>query len=181
YPNPQSHPHIAAWREAFKQLGLSGKRFPSSIEALTRRVLSGRGLGNINPLVDFYNAISLQHIVPAGGWDVDDLQGDALLYRTRGGEPFHELGTSKLIQAEAGEVAYADDEQLITRHFVWRQSDRGKITPATRRVLLVSEILGPVGAEVAGLVRESLEEGLREHFGVEARTEILDERVSRWE
>ena len=88
---------------------------PSSIEALTRRVLSGRGLGNINPLVDLYNAISLQHVVPVGGWDADDLQGDALLYRTRGGEPFHELGTSKLVQAEAGEHPHEGRQHRVVR------------------------------------------------------------------
>src|SRR5919198_1016425 len=72
YANPQVHPSIAAWREAFKVMGVSGKQFAA-----------------INPLVNFYNAMSLRYLVPAGGWDIDNISGSSLFLKlTRGGEPF---------------------------------------------------------------------------------------------
>ena len=36
--NPQSHPNVRAWREAFRAMGASPHDYPSSIEALLRRV-----------------------------------------------------------------------------------------------------------------------------------------------
>lgn len=176
HPNPQSHPYIAAWRDAIKSLGFSGKKFPSSIEALARRVLSGKGLASINPLVDLYNRISLTHLVPAGGWDLEDLGGEDLrLALTTGGESFHALGSAEPVGVEAGEAAYLVGDQVVTRHFVWRQSDLGKLTRETRRVLLISECLEEIDDEVARAVAEDLETGLGRHFGVEPRGAVLTE------
>ena len=35
----QDHPRIRPWRDAFSKLGISGSKFPSSIESMARRVL----------------------------------------------------------------------------------------------------------------------------------------------
>lgn len=183
YENPQSHPRIKAWREAFQAIGVKGKDFPSSIEALCRRVVSGKRLGSINPLVDFYNAVSLKFLVPAGGWDVAGFAGGHVELRlTKDGERFQELGgQSGPIPVAAGEVSYTDREEVITRHFVWRQSERAKVAPETQEVFLVSEILAPVGEEVAADVERAFVEGLREHFGSEARSAILEPGTGRWD
>ncbi len=175
HPNPQSHPYIAAWRDAIRDTGFSGKKFPSSIEALTRRVLGGKGLGSINPLVDFYNSVSLRHVVPAGGWDLDDLateDGELRLRLAGGDERFRALGTDQEIGIEPGEAAYVVGNQVVTRHFVWRQSDLGKLTRDTRRALLISECLSAVPEEVAERVEHDLAEGLASHFGVEVRRAV---------
>ena len=179
HPSPQAHPYIAAWREAIKSTGFSGKKFPSSIEALARRVLSGKGLGSINPLVDFYNRVSLEHLVPAGGWDLEGLSdgrgggADLRLALTAGGERFRALGADEAVGVEPGEAAYLYGDRVVTRHFVWRQSDRGKLTHATSRVLLISECLGAVSDDVARAVEEDLADGLARHFGVEPRSVVL--------
>ena len=39
YGNAQSHPRVKPWRDAFQRMGVSGKQFPSSVEALLRRAL----------------------------------------------------------------------------------------------------------------------------------------------
>jgi len=62
----RAHPHVDAWRRDFAALGVSMKRFPTSIEALLRRALKGGEPFSINPLVDSYNALSLLHVCPAG-------------------------------------------------------------------------------------------------------------------
>lgn len=178
-PNAQSHPYIAAWREAVKITGFSGKKFPSSIEALARRVLSGKGIGTINPLVDFYNRVSLTHVVPAGGWDLEALEDgpagrvDLRLTLTQGGERFQAIGAPAPLGVEAGEAAYLVGDQVVTRHFVWRQSELGKLTGETNRALLVSECLGAVDDETAGAVARDLADGLAEHFGAEPRSAVL--------
>lgn len=174
HPNPQSHPSIAAWRDASKSAGFSGKKFPSSIEALTRRALSGKGLGSINPLVDFYNRVSLEHLVPAGGWDLDDLSSlDLRLAFATGSETFHAIGAEQSVAVEPGEVSYIAGSEVVTRHFVWRQSELGKLTPKTRRPLLISECLAPIDDETTAAITRDLVDGLGRQFGVEASSRVV--------
>ncbi len=181
YPNAQSHPSIDAWRRAFQRLGVSGKKFPSSVEALCRRTLAGNRMAPINPLVDYYNSISLAYLVPAGGWDIDALAGGDLWLRpTAVGERFTALGELEPDCTYAGEVAYADATELITRHFVWRQSERAKISPVTSRVFLVAEVLADLPAGTAEAVREGLVTGLRDHFEVDAKSAVLEAGISCW-
>src|SRR3954452_530293 len=82
------HPHIAAWRAAFSAFGAKPSRYPSSAEALIRRVLKGQPLPRVNALVDLYNAVSVRHLVPVGGEDADRLQGPLRLTVASGGGPF---------------------------------------------------------------------------------------------
>ena len=72
----QEHPRIKPWRTAFTKLGISGSKFPSSIESMARRVLKGDPFPQINPLVDLYNSVSLRFFVPMGGHDLDTLEGN---------------------------------------------------------------------------------------------------------
>jgi DNA/RNA-binding domain of Phe-tRNA-synthetase-like protein len=183
YPNAQSHPNIAAWRTTFRSaMGLKGGDFPASIEALAKRVLSGKGIGSINSVVDFYNLLSLQHVVPVGGWDVDGFAGgDIELRLTRSDESFRELGSPSAISVGAGEVCYADAEALITRHFVWRQAEEAKVTSDTHRVFLVSEILPEVGAKVAADVAQAFSDGLESYFEVTCHSNIMSAGDTRWD
>jgi DNA/RNA-binding domain of Phe-tRNA-synthetase-like protein len=183
YPNAQSHPNIAAWRTTFRSaMNLKGGDFPSSIEALVKRVLSGKGVGSINSVVDFYNLLSLQHVVPVGGWDVDGLAGgDIGLRLTRNDESFRELGSPSAITVDAGEVCYADAEALITRHFVWRQSEEAKVTSDTHGVFLVSEILPEVGAKAAAEVAQAFSDGLASYFEVSSHGKIMSAGDTRWD
>ncbi len=47
YGNAQSHPHVHAFREQFRAMGVSSKKFPSAIEALLRRALKAEVPGDI--------------------------------------------------------------------------------------------------------------------------------------
>ena len=76
---PSQHPQIAPWREAYRRFGAKPKRYPSSIENLVKRVLKGATIAPINPLVALYNSVSLTHILPVGGEDLDAIQGDVWL------------------------------------------------------------------------------------------------------
>src|SRR5687767_8496306 len=48
-------PKIVVWREAYRLFGVKAKDYPSSIEALYKRVARGGSVAGINPLVDIYN------------------------------------------------------------------------------------------------------------------------------
>jgi DNA/RNA-binding domain of Phe-tRNA-synthetase-like protein len=174
YGSPQAHPRVAPWRERFRALGVSGKEFPSSVEALLRRAMKGGEPFSINPLVDFYNTVSLTHIVPAGGFDLAHIVGPIELRLTRPGDRFTPLGSDTAEDLAPGEVAYADGSTVLTRHFVWRQAAVAALTPDTRSAFIVAEVLGEVGGDVAEQVLAGFEAGLAAYFGVGTTGFVLD-------
>ena len=169
YQSPQSHPRVAPWREAMTAMGVSGRKFPSSVEALLRRAFKGGEPPRINPLVDFYNAVSLRHVVPAGGFDLEEIDGALELRLTRQEDTFQPLDGSSEVDVEPGEVAYASGNEILTRHFVWKQSRKGLLDESTRSLFLVSEVLGEVNSDsgAADAVREDFADGLRHYFNSE--------------
>jgi len=170
YGNAQSHPHIRPWGEQFKAIGVSRKDFPPSIEAILRRAMKGGEPFFINPLVDFYNMVSLQYVVPVGAFDLDQLRGPIELRLTRPGDTFTALREEASQPVQPGEVAYADGQTVLTRHFMWRQAQTGLIAPSTQSAFLVSEIPGALGQCVAEAVLGELCNGLESYFHV--RTDV---------
>ncbi|HKT51481.1 MAG TPA: phenylalanine--tRNA ligase beta subunit-related protein [Candidatus Angelobacter sp.] len=69
-----SIPTIAAMRRAYKNLGKDPSRYRGSAEALLRRVLSGKGLYQINTVVDINNLVSLESFLPMGSYDTANLE-----------------------------------------------------------------------------------------------------------
>ena len=173
--NAQSHPRVRPWREAMSAIGVSGQKFPSSIEAALRRAMKGGEPFSINPLVDFYNLVSLKHIVPAGGFDLARLEEVLDLRLTRPGDAFQALDESEPSAVADDEVAYLTGQTVLTRHFVWRQSQAGLLTPETRSVFLVSEILGQIPNGLADRVVEDFRTGLVRFFDAEPQTFIVNE------
>src|SRR3989344_6116128 len=70
---------IEVWRKAYYAFGAKPKEHKSSVENIYRLVLNGIELRHINKLVDIYNFISLKHILPLGGEDIDKIEGDITL------------------------------------------------------------------------------------------------------
>lgn len=166
---PQQHPRIAPWRRIFQELGLPGTRYPSSIEALARRALSGKGLPRIHPLVDLYNALSLAYQIPMGGHDLGTIAGDIRLGWTRGGEPFQEMFSEQVEAVAPGEVAYLDDQDILTRHWVWRQGHKDRITPATRSVFVPIDGLPEIGRAAVDAAAAEMAGQLQAFFGATVR------------
>ena len=171
------HPHIAPWREAYRKFGAKPKDHPSSIENLARRVLKGHRLPHVNRLVDLYNAVSLRHLVPVGGEDLDAVEGDVELRFAGANEPAVRLLGEPHEGArppKPGEVIYADRAGALCRRWNWKEADRTKLTETTTRGFLVVEGLPPVGRELVGAALTDLAELVRTHCGGAARTAILD-------
>ncbi|QBD74731.1 hypothetical protein EPA93_01480 [Ktedonosporobacter rubrisoli] len=174
YGNAQSHPHVQPWREHFRALGVSAKKFPNALEALLRRAFKGDAIFYINPLVDFYNAVSLEYLVPVGGFDLAMLPAPLEIRLTRAGDSFQALDEDISQTVPAGEVAYVTGSTILTRHLMWRQARTALLTSTTHSAVLVAEVPGVLGAEVAENVRQTLQEGLQSYFGVAATGFILD-------
>ncbi|MFD7613908.1 B3/4 domain-containing protein [Streptomyces sp. NPDC059828] len=167
---PHEDPHIAAWRTAYTAFGAKPSRTRNSAEALARRALADGGLPRINMLVDVYNAISVAHLIPVGGEDLDRIRGGMRLVRATGEEPFVTVaqGVEAVEHPDAGEVVWTDDEGVTCRRWNWRQGPRTRLTEESVNALFLLEALPPMatgelkaaGAELAGML-EKLSPGAR--------------------
>jgi DNA/RNA-binding domain of Phe-tRNA-synthetase-like protein len=169
------HPHIAPWREAYRQFGAKPKDHPSSIENLVRRVLKGWSVPHVNPLVDLYNTISLRHLVPVGGEDLDRVQGNVLLTLATDQEaPVHLLGEPEARPPKPGEVIYRDDLGTLCRRWNWKEAERTKLTAETRNAVLVIEGLPPVDRDLVARAAGELGRQVRAHCGGEVAVSLID-------
>ena len=169
------HPYIATWRDAYRKFGAKPKETPSSVENLTRRVLNGARIGHINNLVSLYNTISLKHILPVGGEDLDKIVGDVLLTRAGKDEPaIFLLGEKEARSPRAGEIIYKDDAGAICRRWNWKEADRTKLTQETKDAFLVIESIAPVPRDVVESATHELAYLVQQYCGGTVSTALLD-------
>ena len=177
----QEHPRIKPWRSAFSKLGISGSKFPSSIESMTRRILRGDPFPRINPLVDLYNSLSVKYLVPMGGHDLDTLEGNISLCFAEGWEPFTPLGGGETVVPAKGELVYRDDREILTRNWVWRQCDKDKATEKTRNIFIPIDVLGEVGPQAAESIIRDLSRLVPRYFGGRVVSAVLSREKSALE
>ncbi|MEU5209251.1 phenylalanine--tRNA ligase beta subunit-related protein [Streptomyces sp. NPDC020742] len=161
----QDDPHLAAWRAAYTAFGSKASRTRNSAEALARRALADGGLPRINRLVDLYNAVSVAHLIPVGGEDLDRIQGGMRLVRATGDEPFVTVagGAEAVEYPDPGEVVWCDDEGVTCRRWNWRQGTRTRLTEDSVNALFLLERMAPMtldalraaGAELAELLQQA--------------------------
>lgn len=160
------HPMIAPWREAYKAFGAKPKKYPSSIEALYRRMAKGDTLPSINALVDIYNIISIRHALPIGGEDLDAMQGYLQLTVAGADEvPVTVLGDNEAKAPEPGEIIYKDDIGTICRRWNWREVERTTLKSGTQNAILVLEALPPGDAHTLIHALEDLRALIETHGG----------------
>ncbi len=176
---PNTHPHIAAWRQAFGVFGAKPSKYLCSAEALLSRTLKGQDLPAINRIVDYYNAVSVRHVLPLGGEDLDTLGGDLVLTAASGTEPFDAAGGDGAEPefADPGEVIWADSIGVTCRRWNWRQGVRTRLTPETRNAYFVIDRLDPFGFDALDAASQELIGYLRATSpDVVIETEILGQQ-----
>jgi DNA/RNA-binding domain of Phe-tRNA-synthetase-like protein len=139
-----SLPQIAAMRSAYKALGKDPSRYRGSAEALLRRVLSGKGLYQINSVVDINNLVSLESLNPAGTYDLEKITPPIELRIGAVAESYRGIGKD-LINIESLPV-FADAAGPFGSPT--SDSERAMVSPETRKVLMVVfSFTGPDGLE----------------------------------
>jgi DNA/RNA-binding domain of Phe-tRNA-synthetase-like protein len=170
---PHEDPHMAAWREAYTAFGSKPSRTRNSAEALAKRALSEAGLPRINLLVDLYNAISVAHLIPVGGEDIDRIQGGMRLVRATGDEDFVTVagGAEVVEHPDAGEVVWRDDAGVTCRRWNWRQGPRTRLTEETTSGIFLLEGMAPMPVAAVEAAAAELAE-LLEKFSPGARITV---------
>ena len=158
---PESLPEVAAWREAFLSFGAKPRQARSSVEALLRRV--DAGLPRINRLTDLYNALSIEHLLPVGGEDLDHYVGPPRLVVASGDESFDTVtdGEATIVSPEPGEIVWRDDRGVTCRRWNWRQCVRTRLTEDTVNGLFIFDGLAPLPPDSLRAAGDALVETLR--------------------
>ena len=89
-------PTIKSTKEAYRKLGKDPSRYRPSAEALTRRIVKGNGLYNVNNVVDLLNLISLESGFSIGGYDAEKIIGPIEFGIGRPDEPYEAIGRGEL-------------------------------------------------------------------------------------
>ena len=165
---------IAVWRDAFSKFKTK-KGARSSIEALLKRVNKGNQIGNINPLVDIYNSISLKYAMPCGGEDIDKFVGNIVLTKAIGNEEFITYGGEDENESPLpGEICYKDDKGAICRCWNWREGVRTMLTEDTKNAFMIIEMVDPTREEELKAALNELSALIHDNLGGKNRIEILD-------
>jgi DNA/RNA-binding domain of Phe-tRNA-synthetase-like protein len=170
----REHPHVVVWREAFRAVGVNPARFPSSVEALARRVQKRSEIASINAVVDLVNVLSLRHVLSMGAHDLDTLPGDIELRLARPDDRFVPLGGGAPETPDPGEIVYATGSVVRTRKWTWRQGEVAKVTPASRRIFFPIDAFEAVTDEAARTAGEELAASLARFLGATTSVAWVD-------
>jgi DNA/RNA-binding domain of Phe-tRNA-synthetase-like protein len=162
---PTKHPHIASWRELYRSFGSKPSDYRPSAEALIRRALKTGKLPRINNAVDLYNVISVKQVIPMGGFDTDNIDGDIYLRRSNGEENFLPLGASETEKTYPGEVVYADSTRILTRRWNYRDADETKISKNTTNLVIFIDASPDTKVENVNIALEELRNLLQSACG----------------
>lgn len=124
-------PNIKESRMAYKAFGKDPSRYRVSSEALVRRIGQGKGIYEVNTVVDTNNLISIQSGFSAGSYDAEKI-GDELVFRVGREEEAYQ-GIGKDIVSVKALPVLADGEGAVGSST--SDSRRAMITEETKEVL----------------------------------------------
>lgn len=153
------HPSISIWRKIYEEdFQVKPKSYRSSIEALLRRIVTGKEIWNICNIVDLYNCCSILSLLPMGGYDLRKISGDIKIRYAKDGEIFQGLGEREKIQTKSNHIVYADDKRILC--WLWNHKDSADtcIDETTEQVLFFIDSAEPDKIQTA---IEQLSENLK--------------------
>lgn len=91
-----SIPAIQQTKNAYRKFGKDPSRYRPSAEALTRRIVNGKSLYQVNNIVDILNIISIETGLSIGGYNYNKINGSIKLSKGKPGEPYDAIGRGML-------------------------------------------------------------------------------------
>lgn len=150
------------------------KHFPTSIETILHQTLKNKNVFSINPLIDFYNTLSLQHIYPTNTFDLDTLNQSLTLHMTTKNKHFTTLDTTEPISVPTNEITYTNNTNVLTHHFMWHQSQLKLITPHNTQIFLISEIPKTTNKTITETIHKSMTTKLHNLFNIPYQNFIMN-------
>jgi DNA/RNA-binding domain of Phe-tRNA-synthetase-like protein len=173
-----THPRLLVWKDAYRQFGSNPNKFTPSIVFLAKQVKSGKPMRSISPAVDAFNLISIKHIIPCGGDDMDSVAEDVTLGRAVSDETFAPIFKPEEVEhPEPGEVIYVNrkTKRVLCRRWNWRNADFSKMAPGTRNLAInVDGMMPAIGRAEIEQAAEALRELLLQYCGGSISIHYLD-------
>jgi DNA/RNA-binding domain of Phe-tRNA-synthetase-like protein len=163
------HAPIRAVREMFRRWGLDPSKYRPSSEALTRRVVQGKGLYRVSNVVDVGNTGSIETGWPFGCYDRSKIEPPIVFRHGVSGEKYEGIG--KREWHLEGRPVLADANGPFGSPI--SDSTRSMITEAARSVMVV--IYAPAGAADSTIQNalERLADRLRRFAGAKNITSVI--------
>jgi DNA/RNA-binding domain of Phe-tRNA-synthetase-like protein len=173
-----AHPRLLAWKEAYRQFGSNPNKFTPSIVFLAKQVKSGKPVRSISPAVDAFNIISIKHIIPCGGDDMDSVEGDVTLGKASSDETFAPIFKPDEVEhPDPGEIIYVNrrTKRVLCRRWNWRNADFSKLASQTKNLAInVDGMMPAIGREEIEEAAEALKQLLLRYCGGEISIHYLD-------
>lgn len=170
----KEEPPFQVWRQAFSTAGWSASRFPSSVEALVKRVARGLDAPRISPVVDLSNAAALLYAVPVGAHDIaTHAKGPLTVRAATHGDIYLPLGDGAPESPDAGEIIYASGSDVRTRRWVWRQSRSALIEPESCDVFFPVDGFAESTASRVEAARDFVGQICREIFKADVTLDLV--------
>lgn len=178
-------PYVVVWREALRAADIKPSQYPSSIEALLKRVAKDETPPDINAAVNLANAVSLRYQLPLGGHDLERLEGNFTVRPAHAADIFspREGGEGQIETVTPGEIVYVDEAEVRTRRWVWRQGRKAQISQPSQYIFFpIDGFVGLNETEVKAAAQE-LAALLTTHLGAVCQTFFIDKNntVVEWE
>lgn len=172
---------VVAYRDAFKEFGIDpDKRNPAHV-ALSKRILEGNSLPDINPIVNLYNALSIKYTTPFGGEDLDTLYGDFVLKFAQGNEKWTGIGNTKQKVMAKGDLIWVDDFDVSTPSLNWRQCDRTKLTEKSKNGYFIMDGFSDINKGSIEDAAKEFIELVTKYFGGKSEMHWIDKNNSEVE
>lgn len=176
--DPATHPRLLVWKEAYRKLGSNPNKFTPSILFLVKQAKAGKPIRSISPAVDAFNIISLKHIIPCGGDDMDSIEEDATLGRALSDETFAPIFKPEEVEhPDPGEIIYVNRKtgRIMCRRWNWRNADFSKLNPGTKNLEInVDGMLQSISRTELEMAAEGLKELLLRYCGGRVEISYLD-------
>lgn len=124
-------PNVRESRTAYKAFGKDPSRYRVSSEALIRRIAQGKGLYEVNTVVDANNLISVESGFSVGSYDAAKIGGELVFRVGKEGEMYKGIGKEQI--KIDGLPVLADSEGAVGSST--SDSERAMITENTKEVL----------------------------------------------
>lgn len=133
----RKHRIFRAYRDVMWRLGIDPTKIRPSSEALVRRVLRGKRVRSIHPVVDACNAASMRWFIVISVFDASRVRPPLTLRFARRGEVFEDFsGKARVLSGK--EVVLADSEDRILHLYPYRDSAIAAVRDDTREVVAVA-------------------------------------------
>jgi DNA/RNA-binding domain of Phe-tRNA-synthetase-like protein len=176
--NLATHPRLQIWKDAYRQFGANPNKFTPSIVFLVKQVKSGKTVRSISPAVDVFNIVSLKHVIPCGGDDMDSVEGDVTLGRAQSDETFAPIFRPEDVEhPDPGEVIYVNrlTKRVLCRRWNWRNADFSKLSQETQNLgINVDGMIPSIGRPEIEEAAEGLKELLLRYCGGRIAVHYLD-------